>query len=662
MPVAAIARVCVALAAIADGGLHAHVPVSLSGRFGGALLGATLHTRASAPSTLTTRWALRRLLAAVDGLDGTVESDPDDNDDDAGAEWRWTRVRALATGADDPESRLTRRHPGALVRALAARGASVRSAEALVWVSRTGVVDGGADPGSGGDPHPCPAIAPMRCGLANVPRLARACVDRHCAAQRRAAGEDEQGEGRDDGFGAPVADTDGVQPRWHGETPHLRTLALASEGDLCGPFCLSVESTPQTVAPADRPIVVGHGPGGRSRPVSADGARLPGLRSPPQLVNGGLFACPHVIFLIHGLGGNSHDLRLFRDRLASDAATAAAVSDGAAPELILVLAESLEGGTLRPLDEQAEALAREVRARVTEATGCSFGDDEGGGGRGGRGGRGDDDDDYVSGDSCDDVVSTDDVLLTGAGTGASPKLGPWACPPLRLSFVGHSLGAMVAWRAAGHPLLSSLRPCLQTFVALGGPFRGIGGQGWWGDAVAACMGAASRWVPVFSDLRAARQVGTLAWGREGGAGGRSTSSLPFRHVLLVAAPEDRFVPRWSALAGPVDVDASASVVVRCDVHFGRVHLRARPRGASLWTAIAARAPSPLGRRAHFGLRDGDCHVGLLLELLPEGALGIVPATPLESGEARSNFEGWVRSAAASFVSAGRESFVKTRAV
>lgn len=192
---------------------------------------------------------------------------------------------------------------------------------------------------------------------------------------------------------------------------------------------------------------------------------------------------------------------------------------------------------------------------------------------------------------------------------------------MRISFVCHSFGAVIARAALGSPLLAELLPHMHTYLSFSGPHLGM--LYFSNPLVEFGIWGVRNW-------RNARCLTELLLKDTGTAHApfmyglsRADALRPFRNVLLVSSPEDRYVPHHSARIklcaqavhdqthGPTFISMVHQLheqlarcnVVHIDVSFGTVP----PAG------LVGQLNAAIGRTAHISFLENHAFLQLFVQ-------------------------------------------------
>lgn len=188
-------------------------------------------------------------------------------------------------------------------------------------------------------------------------------------------------------------------------------------------------------------------------------------------------------------------------------------------------------------------------------------------------------------------------------------------PPSKVSFIGHSLGSIIVRSLVTRPNFASLHAKLHLYVSICGPHLGTKYQN---GIVSVGMWAVRKWYNSKSLLQlslkdAPNPADSFLYHLS-----EAPSLEHFRHVVLLASPQDKYVPYHSAKISTLSSDAAfqSSISLRImqnilePLRSARVNLVR----ISVDHAIPTSANSMIGRAAHIAMLDNELFIQKLVTL------------------------------------------------
>lgn len=190
-----------------------------------------------------------------------------------------------------------------------------------------------------------------------------------------------------------------------------------------------------------------------------------------------------------------------------------------------------------------------------------------------------------------------------------------ATPPSKISFIGHSLGSIVVRSLVTRPEFASLHPKLHLYLSICGPHLGTKYQN---GLVSVGMWAVRKWYSSKSLLQLSLKDAPNPYDSFLYQLSEAPSLECFRHVILLASPQDKYVPYHSAKVTTLSRDAS----FQSDVSLHMIHNILEPmRKAhvnlvriSVDHSIPTSANSVIGRAAHIAMLDNELFIEKLVSL------------------------------------------------
>lgn len=188
-------------------------------------------------------------------------------------------------------------------------------------------------------------------------------------------------------------------------------------------------------------------------------------------------------------------------------------------------------------------------------------------------------------------------------------------PPSKVSFIGHSLGSIIVRSLVTRPEFAFLHPKLHLYVSICGPHLGTKYQN---GIVSVGMWAVRKWYNSKSLLQLSLKDAPNPSDSFLYHLSESSSLEYFRHVVLLASPQDKYVPYHSAKISTLSQDAAfqSSISLRImhnileplrKAHVNLVRL-------SVEHAIPTSANSFIGRAAHIAMLDNEIFIRKLVSL------------------------------------------------
>lgn len=190
-----------------------------------------------------------------------------------------------------------------------------------------------------------------------------------------------------------------------------------------------------------------------------------------------------------------------------------------------------------------------------------------------------------------------------------------ATPPSKVSFIGHSLGSIIVRSLVTRPEFAFLLPKLHLYISICGPHLGTKYQN---GIVSVGMWAVRKWYNSKSLLQLSLKDAPNSSDSFLYHLSEAPSLEYFRHVVLLASPQDKYVPYHSAKIATLSRDAAflSSVSLRImhnileplrKAHVNVVRL-------SVEHAIPTSANSVIGRAAHIAMLDNEIFIRKLVTL------------------------------------------------
>lgn len=188
-------------------------------------------------------------------------------------------------------------------------------------------------------------------------------------------------------------------------------------------------------------------------------------------------------------------------------------------------------------------------------------------------------------------------------------------PPSKVSFIGHSLGSITVRSLVTRPEFSSLIPKLHLYLSICGPHLGTKYQN---GIVSVGMWAVRKWYNSKSLLQlslkdAPNPTDSFLYHLS-----EAPSLKYFRHVVLLASPQDKYVPYHSAKISTLTRDASfqTSISLRIMQNILEPLRKARVNlvRVSVDHAIPTSTNSVIGRAAHIAMLDNELFIKKLVSL------------------------------------------------
>lgn len=188
-------------------------------------------------------------------------------------------------------------------------------------------------------------------------------------------------------------------------------------------------------------------------------------------------------------------------------------------------------------------------------------------------------------------------------------------PPSKVSFIGHSLGSITVRSLVTRPEFSSLLPKLHLYLSICGPHLGTKYQN---GIVSVGMWAVRKWYNSKSLLQlslkdAPNPADSFLYQLS-----EAPSLKYFRHVVLLASPQDKYVPYHSAKISTLTRDAAfqTSVSLRIMQNILEPLRRARVNlvRVSVDHAIPTSTNSMIGRAAHIAMLDNELFIKKFVSL------------------------------------------------
>ena len=187
--------------------------------------------------------------------------------------------------------------------------------------------------------------------------------------------------------------------------------------------------------------------------------------------------------------------------------------------------------------------------------------------------------------------------------------------PSKISFIGHSLGSIIVRSLVTRPEFAGLHSKLHLYVSICGPHLGTKYQN---GIVSVGMWAVRKWYNSKSLLQlslkdAANPEDSFLYHLS-----ESPSLECFRHIVLIASPQDKYVPYHSAKIATLSQDAAfqTSISLRIMQNILEPLRKARVNLVRLSVdhSIPTSANSVIGRAAHIAMLDSDLFIQKLVNL------------------------------------------------
>jgi predicted alpha/beta hydrolase family esterase len=188
-------------------------------------------------------------------------------------------------------------------------------------------------------------------------------------------------------------------------------------------------------------------------------------------------------------------------------------------------------------------------------------------------------------------------------------------PPSKVSFIGHSLGSITVRSLVTRPEFSNLIPKLHLYLSICGPHLGTKYQN---GIISVGMWAVRKWYNSKSLLQlslkdAPNPMDSFLYHLS-----EAPSLKYFRHVVLLASPQDKYVPYHSAKISTLTSDAAFQTSISLRImqnileplrkaHVNLVRI-------SVDHAIPTSTNSVIGRAAHIAMLDNDLFIRKLVSL------------------------------------------------
>ena len=188
-------------------------------------------------------------------------------------------------------------------------------------------------------------------------------------------------------------------------------------------------------------------------------------------------------------------------------------------------------------------------------------------------------------------------------------------PPSKVSFIGHSLGSIVVRSLVTRPEFSFLHPKLHLYLSICGPHLGTKNQN---GIVSMGMWAVRKWYNSKSLLQlslkdAPNPADSFLYHLS-----EAPSLEYFRHVVLLASPQDKYVPYHSAKISTLSQDAAFQTSVSLRIMHNILEPLRKARvnlvRLSVDHAIPTSANSVIGRAAHIAMLDNEMFIRKLVTL------------------------------------------------
>lgn len=188
-------------------------------------------------------------------------------------------------------------------------------------------------------------------------------------------------------------------------------------------------------------------------------------------------------------------------------------------------------------------------------------------------------------------------------------------PPSKVSFIGHSLGSITVRSLVTRPEFSSLLPKLHLYLSICGPHLGTKYQN---GIISVGMWAVRKWYNSKSLLQLSLKDAPNPMDSFLYQLSEAPSLKYFRHVVLLASPQDKYVPYHSAKISTLSRDAAfqSSISLRIMQNILEPLRKARVNLVRLSVdhAIPTSTNSVIGRAAHIAMLDNELFIRKLVSL------------------------------------------------
>ena len=188
-------------------------------------------------------------------------------------------------------------------------------------------------------------------------------------------------------------------------------------------------------------------------------------------------------------------------------------------------------------------------------------------------------------------------------------------PPSKVSFIGHSLGSIIVRSLVTRPEFASLNPKLHLYMSICGPHLGTKYQN---GIISIGMWAVRKWYNSKSLLQLSLKDAPNPCDSFLYQLSEAPSLEGFRHIILLASPQDKYVPYHSAKISTLSRDAGfqSSVSLRIMQNILEPLRRARVNlvRMSVDHAIPTSANSVIGRAAHIAMLDNELFIRKVVTL------------------------------------------------
>ena len=188
-------------------------------------------------------------------------------------------------------------------------------------------------------------------------------------------------------------------------------------------------------------------------------------------------------------------------------------------------------------------------------------------------------------------------------------------PPSKISFIGHSLGSIIVRSLVTRPEFARLHSKLHLFFSICGPHLGTKYQN---GIVSVGMWAVRKWYNSKSLLQLSLKDAPNPYDSFMYHLSESPSLECFRHVVLLASPQDKYVPYHSAKIATLSQDASfqSSISLRMMQNILEPLRKAQVNlvRISVDHSIPTSANSVIGRAAHIAMLDNELFIQKLISL------------------------------------------------
>lgn len=182
-------------------------------------------------------------------------------------------------------------------------------------------------------------------------------------------------------------------------------------------------------------------------------------------------------------------------------------------------------------------------------------------------------------------------------------------PPTRISFFGHSLGAIVIRSLVTRPEFTPYHSKLHLFLSICGPHLGTCYQT---GLVSMGMWAVRKWYSSKSLLQLSLKDASEPRDSFLYHLSESPSMEPFRHVVLLCSPQDKYVPYHSAKLVSISLDgslqSSLSLEMMQNILEPLREARVNLVRVSVNHAIPPSTNSVIGRAAHIAMLDSELFI------------------------------------------------------